>query len=107
HTWFRTWWESFGSGKQLHIVTVRSGGELLAVAPLMRTDVSIYGLKTGALHAIYNLHTPRYDFIIGSNQDPRLYAAIWNQLAEDAGSQVIVLAQVMEQSPTLGRMEDL
>src|SRR5688572_10272837 len=35
HTWFRTWWESFGEGNELHIVTVRSGSELVAAAPMM------------------------------------------------------------------------
>ena len=32
HTWFRTWWEAFGLGKQLYIVTVRSAGRLVAAA---------------------------------------------------------------------------
>src|SRR5437870_5090782 len=36
HTWFRTWWEAFGAGNQLHVVTVRSNGELVAAAPMMR-----------------------------------------------------------------------
>src|SRR6185369_2302196 len=34
HTWFRTWWESFGATNDLHVVTVRSRGELVAVAPM-------------------------------------------------------------------------
>src|SRR5207245_9826395 len=37
HTWLRTWWESFGEGTQLHVSTLRDGGELVAAAPLMRT----------------------------------------------------------------------
>ena len=45
HTWFRTWWESFGRGKELHIVTVRDRGELVAVAPMMRTRATIYGTE--------------------------------------------------------------
>src|SRR5262245_45856597 len=44
HTWFRTWWEAFGAGNELHVVTVRSRGELLAAAPMMRTNAGVYGI---------------------------------------------------------------
>src|SRR6185436_1202155 len=72
HAWFRTWWEAFGMDNQLHIVTLRSKGRLVGAAPLMRVRLDICGFKANAFHAIYNPHTPRYDFIIGNNQDPRL-----------------------------------
>jgi hypothetical protein len=106
HTWFRTWWEAFGSDKQLHIITVRSAaGQLLAVAPLMRASTSIYGLKADTLHAIYNPHTPRYDFIVGNNQDPMLYEAIWTQLMESDECDAIVVAQIPEGSRTISCIE--
>jgi CelD/BcsL family acetyltransferase involved in cellulose biosynthesis len=107
HTWFRTWWESFGRGSELHIVTVRSRGRLVAAAPMMRMETRVCGLKTAALHAIYNPHTPRYDFIIGNNQDPRLYETIWNELARHDRCDLIVLSQISAESRTIPLMERL
>jgi len=107
HTWFRTWWESFGGGNELHVVTVRSRGELVAVAPMMLTEARICGFRAAALHAIYNAHTPRYDFIVAANQDPRLYEAIWNNLITEDSCDLMVLAQIPEQSRTIPSMDNL
>lgn len=35
-TWLRSWWEVFGQGRELLLLAVRQGGELVGVAPLMR-----------------------------------------------------------------------
>ena len=107
HAWFRTWWESFGAGNELFVVTVRDRGKLRAIAPLMRTRASIYGLKVNTIHAIYNPHTPRYDFAIGCNRNPRFYSAIWSKLVECAQADAIVLTQIPQDSPTIGMMERL
>jgi hypothetical protein len=106
HIWFRTWWEAFGGDKELHVVTVRSAaGQLLAVAPLMRATTSIYGIKADTLHAIYNPHTPRYDFIVGNNQDSALYDAIWAQLTAIDDCDAIVVTQIPEGSRTISCIE--
>jgi CelD/BcsL family acetyltransferase involved in cellulose biosynthesis len=107
HTWFQSWWESFGAGRELYIVTVRERGKLLAVAPLMRTRTPIYGLKLETIQAIYNPHTPRYDFIVGLNQDAQLYRAIWSTLREEREADAIVLTQVPNASRTISMIEEL
>jgi CelD/BcsL family acetyltransferase involved in cellulose biosynthesis len=33
--WLHTWWTHLGQGRRLNVVAVRSGGELIALAPLM------------------------------------------------------------------------
>jgi CelD/BcsL family acetyltransferase involved in cellulose biosynthesis len=106
HTWFRTWWEAFGRNNELHVVAIRSGGQLVAAAPMMRTRAAIYGFKVDALHAIYNSHSPRYDFLV-ANQDPELYRRIWNLLAEASDVDAIVLPQVPVGSGTISAMEEL
>jgi CelD/BcsL family acetyltransferase involved in cellulose biosynthesis len=106
HTWFRTWWESFGKGNQLHVVTVRARGRLVAAAPMMRTQAGIYGLKLDALQAIYNPHTPRYDFIV-ANQDPHLYAAIWTELMAENSCDLILLTQIAQPSRTIQSIQAL
>jgi CelD/BcsL family acetyltransferase involved in cellulose biosynthesis len=107
HTWFRTWWEAFGKNNELFIVTVRSSGRLVAAAPMMRTSASVYGFKAKALHAIYNPHTPRFDFIVGDRQDQRLYQAIWSAFLEHSDCDMIALAQVPMESETIQSMEKL
>jgi CelD/BcsL family acetyltransferase involved in cellulose biosynthesis len=107
HTWFRTWWEAFGKGRELFVVTVRSNRRLVAAAPMMRTLASVCRLKAPTLHAIYNPHTPRYDLIVGNNQDPRLYEVIWKTLIDRSNCELIVLAQVPMQSHTILAMEKL
>ena len=107
HTWFRTWWESFGAGNQLFVVTIRDRGELVGIAPMMRTRASIYGFKVSALQAIFNPHTPRYDFVVARNQDPAVYRAIWKALVDLGESDAIVLTQVPDGSHTIARMEQL
>ena len=88
--WFRTWWEAFGADNELYVINVRSRGELVAVAPMMRTRASIYGVKLEAIHAIYNPHTPRYDFVVDTHPYPELYRLIWDYLVEYGGCDVIV-----------------
>jgi CelD/BcsL family acetyltransferase involved in cellulose biosynthesis len=107
HSWFRTWWESFGADNELYVVTVRDGGELAAVAPLMRTRASIYGVKVNTIQAIYNPHTPRYDFIVAGNQDRRFYDAIWKEVLETGGADAVVLTQIPQNSETIARMQEL
>jgi CelD/BcsL family acetyltransferase involved in cellulose biosynthesis len=104
HTWFRTWWEAFGENKDLHIVTVRRDGQLVAAAPMMRTRASIYGIKAETLHAIYNAHTPRFDFIIAADEDPRVYECIWQTIAAN-DCEIVVLAQIPEGSGTIQAIE--
>jgi CelD/BcsL family acetyltransferase involved in cellulose biosynthesis len=37
HAWLHSWWRSYGRRGRLRLVLVRSGGDLVAAAPLMRT----------------------------------------------------------------------
>jgi hypothetical protein len=105
HAWFRTWWEAFGESNKLHVITIRSGGQLVATVPMMRTRASIYGLKVDALHAIYNHHTPRYDFIVASGHCPRVYELIWRELSTQEGCDLIVLAQIPDGAHTVPAIE--
>ena len=105
HSWFQSWWEAFGERNTLHVITLRSGGHLVAAVPMMRTRASIYGFKADALHAIYNHHTPRYDFIVASGHS-RAYEIIWRELAAQ-GCDLIVLAQIPEGARTVSTLETI
>ena len=49
--WFSSWWDAFGSGSP-EVLTVRSGGELVGVMPLLRSR--------GALTSQTNWHSPTF-----------------------------------------------
>ena len=40
-TWLRTWWEEFGEGRELILLSLRQDEQLAAVLPLMREDARI------------------------------------------------------------------
>jgi CelD/BcsL family acetyltransferase involved in cellulose biosynthesis len=107
HSWFRTWWESFAADNELFVVTVRDRGEMVAIAPMMRTRASIYGVKLDTIQAIYNPHTPRYDFIVAGNYDRPVYRAIWKVLIENGGADAVVLTQIPHNSRTISRMREV
>jgi hypothetical protein len=107
HTWLHTWWEAFGKTSQLHVITLRAGGQLVAAVPMQRTTRKQYGLTLHSIESIYNPHTPRFDFILVKGYETRAYQEIWKQLSSEAGIDMIVLKQINENSPTLPVVQDL
>jgi len=107
HDWIHTWWESFGAGRELRIVTVREGGALIAIAPLMISRTRIYGIPVRELGSISNDHTPRFDFIAAGPFDNRasVVDAIWNHLWEMKNEwDVMKLCQFDTASPALDQL---
>lgn len=107
HTWLRTWWEVFGNGNQLHVITVRSDGQLIAAAPMMITRSPMFGMKVRRIESLYNHHTPRFDLIVADRSD-EVYRLMWKEISNPKlNCGVIVFAQVPDTSPTLAEMEAL
>lgn len=100
HFWIRTWWECFSAGSAMHIVLVKSGGQVVAIAPLILTRIRMYGVPMLSLGFFYNSHVPRAEFIVARHSE-QAYAAIWNHLAEDRSWDVLQLCQLERDSPTL------
>jgi CelD/BcsL family acetyltransferase involved in cellulose biosynthesis len=44
HEWMTTWWEVFGDGRELYILLVRDGNELIGIAPMLKRTVQHYGV---------------------------------------------------------------
>ena len=100
HEWFRTWWDCFGAGRGLHIVVVRDGSGIVAIAPLMTAHVQMYGLTVRKLDLLHNDHTPRADCIVAGSP-LAAYGAIWDAL-RDANDpwDVLQLSRLPDDSPT-------
>jgi CelD/BcsL family acetyltransferase involved in cellulose biosynthesis len=107
HEWVRTWWDSFGSNHRLHILVVRDGGRIIAIAPLMREAATVYGVPVRRIAFLANDHTPRTDVIIADRPD-QAYRAIWSALVEEIDQwDVLQLTQLPRTSPTLDAVSKL
>ena len=101
HEWIRTWWECFGGGsRSLHVVIARRGGEVFAIAPLMRERTRMYGLPVRKLDLIHNDHTPRADVIaVGPAADA--WRAIWTALQDGRRDwDVLQCSRLADDSPS-------
>jgi hypothetical protein len=98
--WTRTWWECFGGGNSLHVLTVWLRDELIAIAPLMLSRVRLLHVTLRRLGFLYNSHVPRADFIMGKYPE-MAYKAIWRHLSENRNWDLLQLCQLPDTSPTL------
>ena len=97
--WMFTWWKHLGGRRRLSILTVRSAGELIAIAPLMVRPPD-YGRLT-LFSALEFLGTgvvgPDYlDLIVRSGREQEALAALADHLAR--GNLMLSLAQIRSRS---------
>lgn len=76
HEWASTWWTHFGKGKELWLLMVRDGEELLGIAPMMLGWEWYGGLPVRMLGFLVNRHTSRADFIIADGRKEEVIGAL-------------------------------
>ncbi|MBI2867417.1 MAG: GNAT family N-acetyltransferase [Chloroflexi bacterium] len=91
--WLHTWWEQFGGGKQLAIVTVTHEGQLVGLAPLMRAEGRLLFV---ADPDICDYH----DFLVRDGQHQTFFTALLTHLGGQ-GVRQVELAGLRDGSPTL------
>lgn len=100
HEWLRTWWDAFGADHQLHILLVKAGRRICAIAPLMFERAQMYGMPIRRLRLIQNDHTPRTDVIVAEHPEDS-YRALWHALINDRQRwDVLQLSQLPRESVT-------
>jgi CelD/BcsL family acetyltransferase involved in cellulose biosynthesis len=101
HEWVRTWWDAFQTpAAHLYIQVVRAQGRVIAIAPLMRETVTMYGMRVRQVRFIHNDHTPRTDMIIAGDPEAA-YEAIWQALRTGRERwDVLLLSQLERGSKT-------
>jgi len=101
HDWILSWWEAFGAGRQLNILLVKDGEELIGIAPLMVSRQRMYGIPVRELGFISNDHTPRFDCIVARDH-ASVYGAVWLHLLDQRGEwDLLKLCQMDSGSRTL------
>ncbi|MEE8370458.1 MAG: GNAT family N-acetyltransferase [Dehalococcoidia bacterium] len=92
-TWQRVWWEEFGDGRESLLLSVRCGGALVGVAPLMRED--------GRLTFAGDTQICDYmDFTAAVGAEPAVLTAVLRSLLTEPGQELALWA-VRDDSPTL------
>jgi CelD/BcsL family acetyltransferase involved in cellulose biosynthesis len=104
HEWIRALWDCFDHGGTLNILIVREGERPIAIAPLMRDQVRMYGIPVRRMRGISNVYTERFDFIL-SGRPAECCAAIWAYLSEHAHDwDVLELRQLPADSDVIGHL---
>jgi CelD/BcsL family acetyltransferase involved in cellulose biosynthesis len=107
HQWISVWWNCFAEEETPHILTVVSGSEIIAIAPLMISRTRLYGCSVRRLHAIANVYTERFELLLGER--PReACQVIWAYLKSHADEwDVLELRQLPSASNTLEHLPPL
>jgi CelD/BcsL family acetyltransferase involved in cellulose biosynthesis len=101
HDWMRTWWECFGAAAHLHVIVVRAGGQIVAIAPLLFERARMYGMPVRRLRLLQNDHSPRSDFIV-ADYASQCYQAIWTSLFHERHNwDVLLLSQLPPETSTV------
>jgi hypothetical protein len=74
--WLNAWWMHFGAGSALRIVTVRDGGELIAIAPLREPASSVKWMSRLEFLGTGDVGSDYLDMIVASGREPEAIAAL-------------------------------
>ncbi|HKT33991.1 MAG TPA: GNAT family N-acetyltransferase [Nitrospira sp.] len=83
HEWISVWWECFGEAATPYILTVVSGDDIIAIAPLMLNRGRLYGCPIRRLQAMVNVYTERFDLLLGERPQEACLL-IWAYLKDHA-----------------------
>ncbi len=96
-TWLRVWWQEFGGGRELLLLSVRREGELVGVAPLMRDgDRLCFAGDTQICDYM--------DMVAAAGEEEAVLFAVLRSLGEEPWRELALWA-VPEGSPTLDALK--
>ena len=79
--WLKAWWNTFGQGKDLYLLSIRQADRIIGIAPLLRVD------RTAHLMGDQNV-CDSLDFIVASGQTGKFFGALLHQLRRDGISRL-------------------
>ncbi len=96
--WFKVFVKNYEN--EIELLTIRRGGKLRAVLPLVSKKSSLHGVPVKKLAAVFNLQTQRFDLIRGADEAERagIIKAIWNEIRSRKSWQVFELRLVKKDS---------
>ncbi len=109
HEWLTTWWDVFGKGRELCILLVRDGANLIGIAPLLKRRVSSIGLGVTRLEFLASgedeadeICSDYLDFIFERGRESDALTGICHYLREvETDWDEWLLTELIETSPTV------
>jgi hypothetical protein len=108
HEWLSTWWEVFGEGRELYILLVRDGKQLIGIAPMLKRTVQHYGvlpfrriefLASGEDEAD-EICSDYLDFILKKGREEEALKTIFTYIhEEDSDWDEVLLTDMSGESP--------
>jgi len=96
-TWLRVWWQEFGAGRELLLLSVRRQGELVGVVPLMRDDDRLCFAGDTQI-------CDYMDVVAAAGEEEAVLSAVLRSLGEEPWRELTLWA-VPEGSPTLDALK--
>jgi CelD/BcsL family acetyltransferase involved in cellulose biosynthesis len=107
HEWIATWWRAFSAGKQLHILLVRRGSDLVGIAPFMISRSRFLKLwNVRSLEVIGN-YEPSRDSLVIPQHTPEILDVIFRHLHSDPHWEITVLHCRPAENPAAEMLPDL
>ncbi len=96
--WFRAFVKNYEN--EIELLTVRRGGKLRAVLPLINKKAALHGVPVKSLQGVFNLQTQRFDLVHGADESERaeVIKSIWQEISRRKNWQVFQLRLVKKDS---------
>lgn len=104
HKWLTTWWKNFAGDRELHISCIYEKNKLLAIAPLMKANITYRGIPTTIISLMANGHSPYCDVIFNGTINTEKISKILELLIRTNSENILVLAKVPKNSPTYSHL---
>lgn len=112
HEWLTTWWDVFGENRELFILLVREGKNLIGIAPLLKRRVSSFGLGVTRLEFLASgedeadeICSDYLDFICERGRENDAIESIFRYLDEAKNEwDELLLKEIIGTSPSIELM---
>lgn len=107
HEWFRCWWEAFGKGKQLFVLLIKDKGEIIGIAPLMKSKERFRGMPIRKIGFIKDDNAAHADFILAEKKK-EVIGSIIQYLKENKNLwDMVILDSILKESDSYRVLHDV
>jgi CelD/BcsL family acetyltransferase involved in cellulose biosynthesis len=106
--WVHTWWTHFREGNELHVLVVRDGDGIVAIAPLQRSRLGVGPASTRVLQRL-SPEAGDYGGIVLVRREPEAVDAIVDHLAGEIRSRraaAVLLSRLVSDDPFLSLLRE-